>query len=188
SSTLTQLFKFFCGLSKANTHCLIVWDGDHQPLIKRGRQVVTHESDYQKKAKLMVTYFGYHNHMAPGEAEAELAELLKRGVIDTVLSKDSDVFPLGVRSVLKVLKPNTAASGNSWEDLTIHVYDVEPVQKCLGYSQGGLVLVALLLQNDISGGVNGIGRQTAHALARSGFGKNLLAYYDQFSTTPGQLS
>ncbi|KAJ3898133.1 hypothetical protein F5879DRAFT_927288 [Lentinula edodes] len=164
SSTLTQLFKFFCGLSKANAHY------------------------YQKKAKLMVTYFGYHNHMAPGEAEAELAELLKRGVIDTVLSKDSDVFPLGVRSVLKVLKPNTAASGNSWEDLTIRVYDAEPVQKCLGYSQGGLVLVALLLQNDISGGVNGIGRQTAHALARSGFGKNLLNYYEQFSTTPGQLS
>ncbi|KAH7871101.1 PIN domain-like protein [Lentinula edodes] len=188
SSTLTQLFKFFCGLSKANAHCLIVWDGDNRPSIKRGHRVVAHESDYQKKAKLMVTYFGYHNHTAPGEAEAELAELLKRGIIDTVLSKDSDVFPLGVKSVLKVLKPNTAVSGNSWEDLTIRVYDAEPVQKYLGYSQGGLVLVALLLQNDISGGVNGIGRQTAHALARSGFGKNLLDYYNMFSTKPGQLS
>lgn len=121
-STLTQFFKLLCGLSKAGAHCIFVYDGDGRPLIKRGTRVVAHESDYYTHSRKLIKYFGYYSHtvnvsiqstrimltsqtQAPGEAEAELSDMYKRGIIDIVLSKDSDVFPLGVGSIMKLIVP-----------------------------------------------------------------------------------
>jgi Holliday junction resolvase YEN1 len=38
---------------------------------------------------------------APGEAEAELAELNERKLIDAVLSKDGDVFLFGATQIIR---------------------------------------------------------------------------------------
>ncbi|KAJ3809379.1 PIN domain-like protein [Lentinula aff. lateritia] len=166
ASTLTQFFKFLCGLSQAGAHCIFVFDGDERPQIKRGRQVVTHEIDYQKNSKAMIKAFGYHSHTAPGEAEAELVDMLKQGVIDTVLKDGS----------------------RKWEELDVHVYDTDSMREYLGYSQGGLILIALLLHNNFGRGVNGIGRQTAHALAQCGFSDDLLDVNRRFAAMPERLS
>ncbi|KAH7873761.1 uncharacterized protein C8R40DRAFT_1023313, partial [Lentinula edodes] len=80
-----------------------VYDGDERAQVKRGRQVITNELDYLKQSKTLVKHFGYHCHMAPGDAEAEIVDMLKQGIIDTVLSKDSDVFPLGAESVMNLV-------------------------------------------------------------------------------------
>ncbi|KAH7870987.1 PIN domain-like protein, partial [Lentinula edodes] len=90
-------------LSKAGAHCIFVYDGDGRPLIKRGTRVVARESDYYTHSRKLIKYFGYYSHTAPGEAEAELSDMYKRGIIDIVLSKDSDVFPLGVGSIMKLI-------------------------------------------------------------------------------------
>ncbi|KAJ3859136.1 PIN domain-like protein, partial [Lentinula novae-zelandiae] len=87
--------------SKSGTHCIFVYDGDERPSVKRGKQVVLHELDYQKHSRTMIKHFSYYCHTAPGEAEVELVDLYKQGIIDTVLSKDSDVFPLGAKFVMK---------------------------------------------------------------------------------------
>ncbi|KAJ3914219.1 PIN domain-like protein, partial [Lentinula edodes] len=183
NSTLTQFYKMLCSLSKSGAHCIFVYDGDEQPSVKRGKQVVMRELDYQKHSRTIIKHVGYYCHTAPGEAEAELVDLYKQGIIDTVLSKDSDVFPLGATSVMKVIVPK--GPGNSWrKDLRVRVYRSET----MGYSQGGFILIALLLRNDLTSGVNGIGHQTARGLAQSGFGDDLLSAYQLFSEDLQQLS
>ncbi|KAJ3845916.1 PIN domain-like protein [Lentinula lateritia] len=183
NSTLTQFYKMLCSLSKSGAHCIFVYDGDEQPSVKQGKQVVMRELDYQKHSRTMIKHFGYYCHTAPGEAEAELVDLYKQGIIDTVLSKNSNVFPLGATSVMKVIVPK--GPGNSWrKDLRVCVYRSET----MGYSQGGFILIALLLRNDLTSSVNGIGHQTACGLAHSGFGDDLLSTYQLFSEDLQQLS
>ncbi|KAJ4499530.1 PIN domain-like protein [Lentinula lateritia] len=181
-STLTQFFKLLCGLSKAGAHCIFVYDGDGRPVIKRGIRVVLRESDHYKRSRKLIKYFGYYSHTAPGEAEAELSDMYKQGIIDIVLSKDSDVFPLGVGSIMKLIVPKEPR--NLWGDLDVRVYHAQST----GYSQGGFILIALLLRNDFASGVNGIGHHTARGLAQSGFGDDLLNAYRLFSNMPQQLS
>ncbi|KAJ4499943.1 PIN domain-like protein [Lentinula lateritia] len=181
-STLTQFFKLLCGLSKAGAHCIFVYDGDGRPLIKRGTRVVARESDYYTHSRKLIKYFGYYSHTAPGEAEAELSDMYKRGIIDIVLSKDSDVFPLGVGSIMKLIVPKEPR--NFWGDLDARIYHAEST----GYSQGGFILIALLLRNDFGSGVDGIGHQTARGLAQSGFGDDLLNAYQLFLNSLQQLS
>lgn len=79
-------------------------------------------------------------------------------------------------------------SRKCWEELEVYVYDAKTLQTHLGYSQAGLILISLLLHNDFTSGVNGIGRQTAHGLAQSGFGDVLLNSYQKYSMMPEQLS
>ncbi|KAJ3870326.1 hypothetical protein EV359DRAFT_59243 [Lentinula novae-zelandiae] len=111
-------YKMLCGLSKAGAHCIFVYDGDKRPKIKRGHQVITNELDYLKQSRTMVKHFGYHSHMAPGEAEAKIVDMFKRGIVDIVLSKDSDVFPLGAASVMNLVVPRDKTKARkSWLNL-----------------------------------------------------------------------
>ncbi|KAJ3925672.1 MAG: PIN domain-like protein [Lentinula lateritia] len=184
NATLTQFFKLLCGLSKAGAHCIFVYDGDKRPKIKRGRQVVTNELDYLKQSRTMVEHFGYHSHMAPGEAEAEIVDMLKQGIVDIVLSKDSDVFPLGAASVMNLVVPRDKSKARkSWLDLEVRIYHTESME----FSQGGFILIALLLHNDFGNGGYGIGLSTARGLAQSGFGETLLRVYESLSPMPQRL-
>ncbi|KAE9392151.1 hypothetical protein BT96DRAFT_788897, partial [Gymnopus androsaceus JB14] len=99
----TQLYRFLCQLSYGPTHCTFVYDGDARAIMKRGIKVVKKEPVLYQKSKALVKAFGFSVQMALGDAEAELAVMNKLGVIDAVLTKDSDVFPLGAQSVFKVV-------------------------------------------------------------------------------------
>ncbi|KAJ3737862.1 hypothetical protein EV360DRAFT_77357, partial [Lentinula raphanica] len=59
-------------------------------------------------------------------------------------------------------------------ELVVEVYDTTTIQERTGISQGGFILMALLLQNDISKGISGIGARTAYGLAQCGFGDSIL--------------
>ncbi|ESK92705.1 PIN domain-like protein [Moniliophthora roreri MCA 2997] len=50
----------------------------------------------------IIEAFGYHCHNAPGDAEAELAVMNQMGIIDAVLTRDADIFPLGAKCVLHI--------------------------------------------------------------------------------------
>lgn len=47
-------------------------------------------------------YIEYGRNQAKGDAEAELAVMNQLGIVDAILTRDSDVFPLGAQCVLKV--------------------------------------------------------------------------------------
>ncbi|KAJ3925551.1 MAG: hypothetical protein NXY57DRAFT_906921, partial [Lentinula lateritia] len=159
------------------------FDGPERSTIKRGRHVINREPDYHKHAKALIECFGYYSHaVSPGgDAEAELAHLNNQGIIDAMLTKDSDVFPFGAQHVLV---PEFQRSG----DFIVDVYDADTIQNDLQLSRAGFVLIALLLQNDFDSGVLGIGPRTALGLAQCGFGDRFLAVYNQFLATLSELS
>ncbi|KAJ3760310.1 PIN domain-like protein, partial [Lentinula raphanica] len=164
-------------------NCIFFFDGLERPECKRGRQVITREPDYYKHAKSLIECFGYYNLTACGDAEAELADLNRRGIIDAVLTKDSDVFPFGAQCILV---PNFHKDAS--KELTVDVYLADTIQDQLELSRAGFILISLLLQSDSHAGVAGIGPKTALGLARCGFGDSLLAAYEQFSNVSSQLS
>ncbi|KAJ3846244.1 PIN domain-like protein [Lentinula lateritia] len=180
-TTLTQLQYFLCQLSEAGINCVFFFDGPERSAIKRGRHVINREPDYHKHTKALIECFGYYSHAARGDAEAELAHLNNQGIIDAVLTKDSDVFPFGAQ---RVLVPEFQKSG----DFIVDVYDVDSIQNDLQLSRAGFVLIALLLQNDFDSSVLGIGPRTALGLAQCGFGDRFLAVYNQFLATSSELS
>ncbi|KAJ3770952.1 PIN domain-like protein [Lentinula raphanica] len=178
-TTLTQFQRFLCQLSEAGLKCIFCFDGPERPSFKRGRAVINRESSHYKHAQTLIELFGYHVITAQGDADAELAVLNRTGVIDAVLTKDSDVFPFGAICVLRV-PPFTSQQSN---ELVVEVYDAPFIHQKTGITIGGFILLALLLRSDISNGISGIGAKTAFGLAQCGFGDNLLNAFSQRSTS-----
>ncbi|KAJ3753399.1 PIN domain-like protein [Lentinula raphanica] len=182
-STLTQFHRFLCQLSEAGLNCVFYFDGLERPTVKRGRKVINREPDFYKHARNLIVLFGYYCFTAKGDADAELADLNRNGVIDAVLTKDSDVFPFGAISVLRALPFAPERS----TELEVDVFNTVGIQTEIGISRGGFILIALLLSNDITEGVGGIGAKTALSLAKCGFGDRILEAYRRYSTAAPQL-
>ncbi|KAJ3861112.1 PIN domain-like protein [Lentinula novae-zelandiae] len=187
TSPLSQLFKFLCYLSQASVHGIFVYDGEERSRIKRGRQVITREPGYYTQARVLIEAFGYYAHTAPGEADAELAEMCKRGLVDAVFTKDSDLLPFGAPRIFRPLRIDHKP--RNFKDFeTVLMYNAESIESHLELSHAGLILISLLLKNDYSDGVNGIGSETAAGLAKCGYGDDLLNAHKSFSTMPQQLA
>ncbi|KAE9401362.1 PIN domain-like protein [Gymnopus androsaceus JB14] len=163
-TSLTQLFRILCQLSRASANCIFVYDGDGRPPRKHGRQVIKRSPMLYEQSKRLVEAFGFHVHVAAGEAEAELAVMNRLGVIHAVLTKDSDVFPYGAQLVLRVNSDACTAT-----NLVVDVYDSQIIEQRLGLTRSGFLLFALLVGNDIDAGISGLGPQTALALAKCGY-------------------
>ncbi|KAF9067477.1 PIN domain-like protein, partial [Rhodocollybia butyracea] len=168
-ASLTQLWRFLNQLSYAPTDCTFVYDGNDRASSKRGVQVITEEPLLYKKSKEMVQTFGFRVYTAKGDAEAELAIMNQKGLIDAVLTKDSDVFPLGAEHVLRI---SPEASSDS--KLVVDLYDAKHIEDSLMLTTGGLILYSLLAGNDINAGVRGFGPVNALAIAQCGFGNSLV--------------
>ena len=144
--------------------------------------------------KNVIDAFGFEWRVAPGEAEAELAYLHKVGIIDAVLSDDSDVgnFLFGATVVIRksVLSfPYSASShiliarviGNraSGKDDRNHVFtymaDVILFDPPVSLSRSGTILIGLLSGGDcIPAGLPDCGQKFATGLACAGFGDRLV--------------
>ncbi|KAJ3816699.1 PIN domain-like protein [Lentinula raphanica] len=99
-TTLTQFHYFLCQLSEAGICCIFCFDGPERPLYKWDRKVIHRELSHYKHAETLIKLFGFHAFTAKGDADAELANLNRKGAIDAVLTKDSDVFPFSATRVL----------------------------------------------------------------------------------------
>ncbi|KAJ3972320.1 PIN domain-like protein, partial [Lentinula raphanica] len=183
-STLTQFYRFLCQLAEAGINCVFYFDGSERPAVKRGRKVINREPDFYKHARDLIKLFGFYAFTAKGDADAELAELNRNGGIDAVLTKDSDVFPFGAVCVLRAL-PFAPERSN---ELEVDVFNTADIQTKIAITRGGFILIALLLSNDITEGVGGIGAKTALSLAKCGFGDQILEAYHRYSTAAPQLS
>ncbi|KAJ3715806.1 PIN domain-like protein, partial [Lentinula raphanica] len=181
-----QLFKFLCFLSQAGVHCIFVYDGKDRAKLKRGRRVITREPSHYTQSKVLIEAFGFYAHtttpqhllnsiqmQAPGEADAELADMCKRGLIYAVLTKDSDLLTFGAPRILRPVhldhKPRTFKDFEQ-----VLMYSAENLQSELEISHAGLVLISLFLKSDFGDGVNGIGPESAAGLAKCGYGDKLL--------------
>ncbi|KAF8327059.1 PIN domain-like protein, partial [Amanita rubescens] len=99
-----ELHALFYKLTRLLNTCILpvfVFDGVWRPAVKRGRTVLTAPSWTTGDFKQFIEAFGFCWHQAPGEAEAELAYLNRKGMIDVILTEDSDAFVFGGTHVIR---------------------------------------------------------------------------------------
>jgi DNA excision repair protein ERCC-5 len=100
------------------------------------------------EVKELLTIFGIPFLDAPGEAEAQCAELCNLGVCEGVITDDSDIFLFGnVRVYKDVFK----------KDRDMRCFTSDGVQECLGLTRRSLIDLAQLTGSDYCSGVRGIG-------------------------------
>ncbi|GAA6060314.1 hypothetical protein JCM10212_002955 [Sporobolomyces blumeae] len=111
-----DLRTIFTRLVKLLHHGILavaVLDGPHRPPWKRNKFVSGGTTQLERDSIEVFEMLGVEWRRAPGEAEAELAEMSVRGEIDAVLSDDVDTFLFGATMVIR--NPSKQLSGNMSE-------------------------------------------------------------------------
>ncbi|KAF9419292.1 DNA repair protein rad2 [Podila epigama] len=123
-----------------------------------------HQRDADDLTESMITetqtllrLFGIPYIVAPMEAEAQCADLQLRGVVDGILTEDSDVFLFGGMRVFKNMFK---------EEKYVECYLMSDVERDLGVGRDRLVALAYLLGSDYTSGIKGIGLVTAMEILR----------------------
>lgn len=81
---------------------VFVFDGPLRPKEKRGKVTKTYrEAAFVSELKNLIIAFGFVVHDAIGEAEAEMAQMNRRGIFDAVMSDDVDCFVFGATLVIR---------------------------------------------------------------------------------------
>ncbi|KAK9369779.1 hypothetical protein V1509DRAFT_619086 [Lipomyces kononenkoae] len=105
----------------------------------------------------LLSRFGIPYVTAPMEAEAQCAELLRLGLVDGVITDDSDIFLFGASRVYKNLF-NQAKF--------VECYFSKDIKNELDLDQKGMIVLAHLLGSDYTGGIPGVGPVTAVQLVK----------------------
>ncbi|KAH9942772.1 PIN domain-like protein [Amylocystis lapponica] len=104
---------------------------------------------------LMLRLFGIPYITAPMEAEAQCAALLALGLVDGIITDDSDVFLFGGARVLKNMFNQSK---------TVECFLLTDLDRELGLDRDKLVRLAYLLGSDYTDGLPGIGPVVAMEL------------------------
>lgn len=111
-------------------------------------------NSFQKQCELLLNIMGVTCVYSPGEAEQLCAILNKNGIVNGIVTQDSDCFLYGARVVYR----NFNASGNG----SVDVYSMESIEKKLKIGRNKMIALSLLCGCDYDEkGVKGIGKDTA---------------------------
>ncbi|KAJ7745549.1 PIN domain-like protein, partial [Mycena maculata] len=172
SPTLETLFYQYTNLQEAPITLVAVFDGPGRPAVKRGiRRIRDNPLWVTTRVKELLTALGLHFYTAPGEAEAELAQLNKLGFIDAIITEDSDAIVFGAKLLIRTtgfvrLKPYVTQAAQIYASEAISCHP-------LYLDEDGLLIFALLVGGDYDDGLSRCGPKIAHGLARCGFGRDL---------------
>ena len=172
---LRTLYYRLLRLLTLGIEALFVFDGPNKPPFKRNKRTSPQNGASLPNflAKKLAQALGFPCHSAPGEAEAECAALQRAGIVDAVLSEDTDTLMFGSTQIMK----NWSATGTRGNKQPSHVdlYDAEEIGKSK-LDREGMVLVAMMSGGDYTpDGIDGCGIKVACEIARAGFGKELLS-------------
>ena len=103
----------------------------------------------------MLRLFGIPYITAPMEAEAQCAELLSLGLVDGIITDDSDVFLFGGMRVLKNMFNQSK---------TVECFLLSDLERELGLDREKLIRLAYLLGSDYTEGLPGVGPVVAMEL------------------------
>ncbi|XP_039967282.1 flap endonuclease GEN isoform X1 [Bactrocera tryoni] len=111
-----------------------------------------------KQCETLLQSMGIQCVQAPGEAEAYGAFLNKKGLVDGVISQDSDCFAYGAIRVYRNFSVSTqgaqAAQGGA-----VDIYDMRQIKGKMDFGQNKTIVMALLCGCDYCPeGIGGIGR------------------------------
>ncbi|KAF8227673.1 PIN domain-like protein [Tricholoma matsutake] len=95
-------FKLCCYLCYLKTPVtfVFVFDGPCRPEVKCGRRMQRQDPKIIEASKQLIDMFGFYCHQAPAKAEVQLLELNQLGLIDGILTKDSDAFVFGAECII----------------------------------------------------------------------------------------
>eukprot|EP00158_Paraphelidium_tribonemae_P005635 Partr_v1_DN27439_c0_g1_i6_m71808 putative Excision repair cross-complementing rodent repair deficiency, complementation group 5 len=109
-------------------------------------------SDMIADAKVLLSLFGIPVVVAPMEAEAQCAYLKSNGLVDGIITDDSDIFLFGGDQVYRNLFSQTRF---------VERYDFADIEKQMCLTRNRLVNLAYLLGSDYCNGMPGVGPVTA---------------------------
>ncbi|KAI0643576.1 PIN domain-like protein [Trametes meyenii] len=166
-----ELCTFFHRLAKLvgyPLHAVFVVDGPLRPPVKRKKHAKTTPQWMLRGMQRLVNVFGFSWLQGTGEAGAELAKMNELGVIDAILSDDSDLFLYGARVVIRNLSYE-----NTDPDI-VTVYRAIDIFQDAKLARGDLIFFTLLLGCDYDPiGLKRCGLHIAHGLAKYGLGRSL---------------
>ncbi|KAG1887198.1 PIN domain-like protein [Suillus subluteus] len=154
----TFLFRL-SRLAQYPVKLIFCYDGDQRPKIKRGHRVSTKDHWMVDPTQQILNMFNTQWITAAGEAEAQLGLMNYAGVIDAVMTDDSDVFVFGAHTVLR----NSTLS----TDATIKLYTTSSIQELVEPRLTGdaFTTIAICCGGDYNKkGLPGCGRETALGL------------------------
>lgn len=123
------------------------------------------------ECQALLRLFGIPYITAPMEAEAQCAELVKLGLVDGIVTDDSDTFLFGGTRVYKNM-----FNGNKF----VECYLAGDLEKELSLSREELISLAQLLGSDYTEGLPGVGPVTAVEILSEFPGRNGLKEFKEW--------
>jgi len=120
------------------------------------------------ECQALLTLFGIPYITAPMEAEAQCAELVRLGLVDGIVTDDSDIFLFGGTRVYKNM-----FNSNKY----VECYLAKDLETELSLSREQLISLAQLLGSDYTEGLPGVGPVTALEILSEFPGKDGLAEF-----------
>ncbi|GJN87952.1 hypothetical protein Rhopal_000907-T1 [Rhodotorula paludigena] len=134
NAELRMVFYRVCDFLAHGILAVFVFDGPNRPDWKRGQQINGGWQGRQSpEVQEMLELMGMEWRIAPGEAEAELAAMSRRGEIDAVLSDDVDTLLFGATTIIR--NSSKTLSGNKSKVALARQASASDVQP--GSSQSG---------------------------------------------------
>uniref|UniRef100_M4BRE5 XPG-I domain-containing protein n=1 Tax=Hyaloperonospora arabidopsidis (strain Emoy2) TaxID=559515 RepID=M4BRE5_HYAAE len=112
--------------------------------------------DMVSEVMALLRLFGVPFLVSPMEAEAQCAALEQLGLVDGVITDDSDIFPFGGMRVYKNIFHHQKF---------VEAFYARDIERELGFSREQIIAFALLLGSDYTDGVRGIGIVNATEIA-----------------------
>lgn len=132
-----------------------------QPNKNKGR---TRFNYVLKQCEDLIRSMGLQCVQGPGEAEAFCAHLNACGLVDGVISQDSDCFAYGARRVYRNFSLSMQGTAGSIGG-SIDIYDLDIVEKTMDFGRNKIIVMALLCGCDYCPeGVGGVGRDAVQKL------------------------
>ena len=117
-------------------------------LNRQQRDMDTVTDEMKEEIVQLLQLFGIPYIEAPAEAEAQACALEALGLVDGVVTEDSDAFVFGGKKVYK----------NIFDDQKyVECYVASDAQRDLGLSHNHMIALAMLLGGDYTEGVKGVG-------------------------------
>lgn len=142
----------------------------HEQMLKAKRDSDEPTQNMISDVQELLKRFGIPYIIAPMEAEAQCAELMRIGLVDGIITDDSDCFLFGGDKVYKNMFN---------QKKYVECYSQKDIESHLGLSQDNLIELALLLGSDYTRGVKGIGPVLAvEILAEFGLLEKFKEWFD----------
>ncbi|GLB40317.1 putative xeroderma pigmentosum G I-region [Lyophyllum shimeji] len=152
-------------------------DDEIKPLNQQRKAAMRDSEDVTQQTvsqiMAMLRLFGIPYITAPMEAEAQCAELVSLGLVDGVITDDSDVFLFGAQRVFKNMFNQSK---------TVECFLLTDLSRDLGLERDTLIRLAYLLGSDYVEGLPGVGPVVAMELLKEFPGEDGLHKFKEWWT------